>query len=94
MNQALWRRASATRLTEAAIGTFVLLTPAMHPWYVLWLLPLVAAGGSPAWLVLALLAPLGYRPLDVWLSGGPWRDPVWTRALEHGRALVALAIDR
>ena len=35
---ALWRRASAVRLTEAAIGAFVLLTPALHPWYVLWLL--------------------------------------------------------
>jgi hypothetical protein len=91
---ALWRRASAARLTEVAIGAFVLLTPALHPWYVLWLLPLVAAGGSPAWLVLALLAPLGYRPLDGWLAGGPWRDPVWTRALEHGLTLLALAIDR
>ena len=85
---ALWRRASALRLTEAAIGAFVLLTPALHPWYVVWLLPLVAVGGSPAWLVLALLVPLGYRPLDGWLAGGPWHDPVWTRALEHGLTLV------
>jgi alpha-1,6-mannosyltransferase len=91
---ALWRRASTVRIVEAAIGAFVLLTPALHPWYVVWLLPLVAVGGSPAWVVLALLAPLGYRPLDVWLSGGPWRDPTWTRLLEHGLTLVALAIDR
>ena len=91
---ALWRRATALRLTEAAIGAFVLLTPALHPWYVLWLLPFVTVGGSWAWIVLALLAPLGYRPLDVWLAGGPWRDPAWTRLLEHGLTLVALAIDR
>jgi len=91
---ALWRRATALRLTEAAIGAFVLLTPALHPWYVLWLLPFATVGGSWAWIVLALLAPLGYRPLDVWLAGGPWRDPVWTRLLEHGLTLVALAIDR
>ena len=32
--------------TEVAIGAFVLLTPALHPWYVVWLLPLVAVGGS------------------------------------------------
>ncbi len=91
---AVWSRASATRVTEAAIGAFVLLTPALHPWYVLWLLPLVAVGGSWAWMVLAVLVPLGYRPLDVWLAGGPWRDPYWTRLLEHGLTLVALAIDR
>jgi hypothetical protein len=91
---ALWRRASALGLTEAAIGAFVLLTPALHPWYVVWLVPLVALGGSPAWLVLATLVPLGYRPLGVWLAGGPWRDPEWTRLCEHGLTLVALAIDR
>jgi hypothetical protein len=91
---ALWRRASALRVTEVAIGAFLLLTPALHPWYVVWLLPLVAVGGSWAWLVLAVLAPLGYRPLDVWLAGGPWRDPIWTRLLEHGMTLAALAIDR
>ncbi|MGZ3405421.1 MAG: hypothetical protein ACXVAN_03190 [Polyangia bacterium] len=91
---ALWRRASVLRIVEVAIGAFVLLTPALHPWYVVWLLPLVAVGGSWAWMVLALLVPLGYRPLDVWLSGGPWRDPTWTRLLEHGLTLVALAIDR
>ena len=91
---ALWRRASAIGLSEAAIGAFVLLTPALHPWYVLWLLPFVVVGGSWAWIVLALLVPLGYRPLDVWLAGGPWRDPLWTRLLEHGLTLVALAIDR
>ncbi len=91
---ALWRRATALRLTEAAIGAFLLLTPALHPWYVVWLVPLVALGGSWAWTVLAVLAPLGYRPLDVWLMGGAWRDPIWTRLLEHGLTLVALAIDR
>jgi hypothetical protein len=41
--------------------------------------------------VLAVLVPLGYRPLDLPL---PWHDPVWTRVLEHGATLAALAIDR
>jgi hypothetical protein len=91
---AVWRRVPAARVTEVAIGAFVLLTPALHPWYVVWLLPLVAGGGSWAWVVLAILVPLGYRPLDTWLMGGPWRDPVWTRLLEHGLTLGALAIDR
>lgn len=91
---AVRRRASAARVTEVAFGAFVLLTPALHPWYVVWLIPLVALGGSWAWIVLAVLAPLGYRPLDGWLAGRPWHDPVWTRALEHGATLVALAIDR
>jgi hypothetical protein len=60
----------------------------------MWILPLCAVGASSAWLALALLAPLGYRPLDEWLTVGSWHDPVWTRAVEHGTCLAVLAIDR
>jgi hypothetical protein len=89
---AVVRRATAMRVAEVAIGAFVLLTPSLHPWYVLWLLPLFAGGGSWAWMVLAVLAPLGYRPLDGWVTRGVWHDPIWTRAVEHGSTLVALAL--
>jgi hypothetical protein len=81
---AFWKRLPPVRFAEVVLGGFVLLTPTLHPWYVLWVVPLVAAGGSPAWLVLAALAPLGYEPLGRWLAGGPWQDRVWTRLLEHG----------
>jgi hypothetical protein len=81
---AFWKRLPPLRVAEVILGGFVLLTPTLHPWYVLWVVPLVAAGGSPAWLVLAALAPLGYEPLGRFLAGEPWRDPVWTRLIEHG----------
>jgi alpha-1,6-mannosyltransferase len=81
---AFFRGVSPLRFAEVALGAFLLLTPTLHPWYVLWVVPLVAAGGSPAWLALAALAPLGYEPLARFLAGGQWQDPVWTRALEHG----------
>jgi hypothetical protein len=79
-----FRRASPLAFAEVALGVFLLLTPTLHPWYVLWVVPLVATGGSRAWLALAALAPLGYEPLARFLAGGPWHDPVWTRLLEHG----------
>jgi hypothetical protein len=81
---AFWKKLPPLRFAEVILGGFVLLTPTLHPWYVLWVVPLVAAGGSPAWLVLAALAPLGYEPLGRFLAGEPWRDPVWTRLIEHG----------
>jgi hypothetical protein len=81
---AFWKKLPPVRFAEVALGGLVLLTPTLHPWYVLWVVPLVAAGGSPAWLVLGALAPLGYEPLGRWLTGAPWQDPVWTRLLEHG----------
>jgi hypothetical protein len=81
---ALAFRATPVALAEVAFGAFLLFTPVLHPWYVVWMLPLVAAGASPAWIALAALTPLGYEPLARWLSDGKWQDPAWTRALEHG----------
>jgi hypothetical protein len=81
---AFFRRLPPAKFAEVALGAFLLLTPALHPWYALWVVPLVAVGGNPAWLVLAALAPLGYEPLGRWLTGGAWQDPIWTRAAEHG----------
>jgi hypothetical protein len=91
---ALVRRVTGARAAEVLFGSFALLTPVLHPWYVLWLVPLGAVGASPAWMALATLVPFGYRPLDMWLAGGVWHDPVWTRGLIHGTTLVVLAIDR
>lgn len=78
-------RRDAVDRTRWLVGVLLLLAPTLHPWYVLWLVPLVAAteGGSP-FIALAVLVPLGYVPLAEWWAGRPWHDPTWTRALEHG----------
>jgi hypothetical protein len=89
---ALARRLPPARVAAVALGAFLLLSPTLHPWYVVWMVPLAATGASPAWLVLAALVPLGYWPLAGYLEGGGWHDPVWTRALEHGATLALLAI--
>jgi hypothetical protein len=71
-------------VATVAVGSFLLLTPALHPWYVLFALPLVALGASTAWLALAALVPLGYWPLAEFHAGAGWHEPLWTRALVHG----------
>jgi hypothetical protein len=87
---ALFAGAGPVGGANVVLGGFVLLSPILHPWYVLWLLPLVAVGAPSAWWALAALAPLGYEPLGRYLAGQPWRDPIWTRALEHGLAWALL----
>jgi hypothetical protein len=88
------RRLPPLGLAQVAIGAFLLLTPTLHPWYVLWVVPLLppCRDGSFAqvWLALAALQPLAYAPLAGWLTDGSWRDPIWTRALEHGSAWAFL----
>jgi Glycosyltransferase family 87 len=79
----LLRRPPPLAAAEWILGGLLLLTPTLHPWYATWMLPLVTLNRRPAWIALAALVPLGYAPMAAWLAGGPWRDPIWSRALVH-----------
>ena len=58
----------------------IILMPAIHPWYLLWALPLAAAALDLGWILLTVLAPLSYWIL---VGAGPdsntWVEPGWTR---------------
>lgn len=75
-------------------GAFVVLSPTVHPWYVLW--PWAAAlwTGSRAWTLLAVLVPLAYAALwsyDPELSR--WVEPTWPRWVTWPPFFVALAAE-
>jgi len=58
-----WLRPRPDLLREsmALIGAALLLSPTLHPWYLLWLLPLAAARASWPWLLFAATIPLAYQ---------------------------------
>jgi hypothetical protein len=72
---------------------YCLLTPALHPWYALWLLPFASLDlpEAPAAALLVVLVPLGYAPLAGWWQSHDWNEPIWTRLLEHGTVWAALS---
>lgn len=90
----LYFRLSPSRMGLLLLSGYALLTPTLHPWYLLW--PLLFASlwreaAAPA-LLLVACAPLAYWPLlDEW-RGLPHHEPIWTRLLQHGSAWVAAAI--
>ncbi len=77
----LWRRG-----TDPIRGGYWLLLlalflmPTIHPWYLLWPLPLAAAALDLGWITVTILAPLSYWIL---VGAGPdpeaWVEPVWVR---------------
>lgn len=58
--QSFRRNLDAAHEARLAIGGVILLAPTLHPWYVLWVLPLAAAQRAAGWLLLAALVPLQY----------------------------------
>lgn len=65
--QGLWR-ASAL-----AVGAYLLLVPtAMHPWYVMWIVPFLCVHPSPAWLWFSGAVTLSYIAYVIAPAPLPW----------------------
>jgi hypothetical protein len=88
------RRFTPVRAGLWLFGALLLLSPVVHPWYVLWVLPFAAVLRAWPWLVLSAFLPLAYLPLDGWWSEGVWSAPVWIPWIEYGVFFGAVAVDR
>ena len=75
-----WRRFSVERALLWVLGAGLLLSPTVHPWYVLWVLPMAALRSHPPFLLLGGLAFLGYWGLASYEAAGVWPQPGWNRA--------------
>lgn len=60
-------------------GGFVLLSPTVHPWYLLWAWVPALLLGVRAWTVLAVLAPVSY----VVFVGGGWTERTWPALVQY-----------
>lgn len=72
-----WRRFSLERAWLWVFGAGLLLSPTVHPWYALWVLPVAALRGSRPFLLLTGLVSLGYWGLASYQAGGEWLEPAW-----------------
>lgn len=78
------RRFDPVRGALWLFGALVLLSPVVHPWYLLWVLPFAALRGVWPWLALGAALPLAYLPLDGWWQRSEWVVAPWVPWVEHG----------
>ena len=65
-------------------GLFLWLTPTMHPWYLIWMLPYLVFYRSPAWLAFTGLSVLSYHVLIRYAAEGVWEEAFWVQGVEYG----------
>ena len=87
------RRVEPLRAARLVLLIALLFAPQLHPWYLLWLLPLECASGGVAGLVWAASALTAYAPADRWLSERVWAEPSGARLLVHGLVWLVLAAE-
>ena len=76
-------------------GIFLMASPVINPWYLLWLLPFAAITPSVSAWTASIAVFLAYVT-GLNLNGGdlqPYQQPAWVRPLEFGLILLALTYD-
>ena len=72
------------------VGALFLISPVVHPWYVIWLLPVLFALPHPAWWVWSLTVFMAYEPLALYRATGRWEESLAWKAWEVSPALTLL----
>jgi hypothetical protein len=90
---AAYRRWGLGRTLYWTIGAGLLLSPTIHPWYVLWVLPFACLYRGTGWIVFTGTVFLAYAGRDAYLASGDWPEPLWLRVLIHAPILLLLARD-
>jgi alpha-1,6-mannosyltransferase len=75
-----------------ALGVVLVLSPVLHPWYCVWILPLAAWRSAYAWNVLSITLFSYYLFWDERLFGLPWHAEPWMRGLIIAPVLAALVM--
>jgi hypothetical protein len=88
------RRRDPLAAAGVSVGALLLLSPTVHPWYVVWLVPFLPFLPRFARLpgfVLVALAPIAYATAWGEAHTGVWAEPEWSRAALWGPVVAALA---
>jgi hypothetical protein len=81
------------------LAAFFLLSPTLQPWYLIWLLPLLAIREAmnelefcqpliSALLALSATVFLSYWVLEGYIQFGVWHEPAWVKWVEYGFPLI------
>ena len=75
-------------------GSIIMLSPTVHPWYLLWMVPLIALRPSRAWLYLTSSVFLAYYGLGIYRAEGYWPEPLWLKLAIWGPFYLMLLQER
>lgn len=87
----LWKKVPPLRGFYLAIGAILLLSPTVHPWYLVWIVPYLCFYPHPAWLLLTGSVVLAYHAPFLNDPGQVWQEHLGYKLLEYVPFFVLLA---
>ena len=86
------RRQPLMRAGFILMAAFILMTPTLHPWYVLWLIPFLVFDPQPEWIGFSLVVVLAYEVLIDYRLSGVWAESFWVIGVEFGVLLMTALV--
>jgi hypothetical protein len=86
------RRARIETTALAAMTAVLLLSPVLHPWYLTWIVPLLAVRPEPALIAWTGSIALAYLAVSRFLAVGVYEVVPWVRAVEFVIPLVTAGL--
>lgn len=65
------------------VGAYLLLTPTLQPWYMVWVIPFLCIFPNRAWILLTGLAPISYHVAIQFIQTGIWSETTWIRYVQY-----------
>lgn len=87
----LVREPRLERAALTAIAVMLMVASNAHPWYLTWMLPLLALVPVPALLLWTALAPLAHLAVISWVATGEWQGLTGMRWFIYAPVYAALA---
>lgn len=89
----VWRRSPPVRAFRLLLYAALLVAPQVHPWYLLWLLPIEASLGKHSAFVLSIGLVCAYAPLDLWTAARIWQEPRTAVLFAYGASGLVFAVE-
>ena len=80
-------------VARSTVLVALLLSPQVHPWYLLWLLPLEVMWGGLSGIVWSAAVLVAYVPLEAWIAHRLWVEQPFLRVFEYTTVLLAIAFE-
>lgn len=89
----LWSIKTPAKAAYLLIASLVLLSPVVHYWYILWVIPFVTLYPSSSWLILSLSSGAYFASTFSVENGEEWSLPLWAMYVIWLPFLLALAYE-
>lgn len=87
------KRVAGPQALRIVLWTLLLTAAQVHPWYLLWLLPLDIALGHRAAIVWSATALIAYAPLNDWVAHRIWHEAGWAALLQYIPVALSLCAE-